>query len=561
MALVRSYAMSLFFFALFASSAFANGLFRKPAEVKVKRVQFVEEVYVSLFTHITAEDVARAQDRLEYRFNSMPKNAKGGIQGAPLHYLAHTYFLKQQGWRIRGLDPHRLSMFNASAKVFDRDDFASYLEDFIASVTKGDGFDLEFSGAFVAVLEDFVMSEGIERLEVAYELNGRSGDSMVSREELQAVLDSFLVLRFNHASNPMEHKQDLQALYDSSDAVHGASRLLANDVLQTAALENQHRANPFADELWSFKQASVVVEQLSHQHGEVWEQECQELKGALVDMDPAGTGRVPLGQFYAQKVVGRWTLSESVEYLRQLGVLDESVPGRSPRVIIPNYVTAVSNCEPVSMYYSLCCIHECEDILGHFEMHIQRPAAFPSEILALVSNATKNAPRNLSSELIGALEQVASVSAGEVTLHGRLFAQWLHYVFPQDCPYPHMSETFKPLTPSEWFDEHGKHSDASQSVVDKYVQDEMDAALRKDVGQDHDCGTMSLWTLEDEMGWTVHSRREPSSRSAFTSVAKFFGQIVVMCSVFALVVVGELRRAYRAFFSTGIAQKEAGHVV
>ena len=29
----------------------------------------------------------------------------------------------------------------------------------------------------------------------------------------------------------------------------------------------------------------------------------------------------------------------------------------------------------------------------------------------------------------------------EVPLHGRLFAQWMHYAFPRHCPFPHVSGT------------------------------------------------------------------------------------------------------------------------
>ena len=28
---------------------------------------------------------------------------------------------------------------------------------------------------------------------------------------------------------------------------------------------------------------------------------------------------------------------------------------------------------------------------------------------------------------------------GKVPIHGRLFAQWLHYVFPRDCAFPYKS--------------------------------------------------------------------------------------------------------------------------
>merc|ERR550514_154918 len=103
-------------------------------------------------------------------------------------------------------------------------------------------------------------------------------------------------------------------------------------------------------------------------------------------MDPYRTGRVLLKHFYEKKRVGSWSLSESSEYLRELGALDESAPSLGPQLIISNYVTAVSNCDSPSGYYSICCIHECADLLNHLEAHIEAPSANTSVILDLVAN-------------------------------------------------------------------------------------------------------------------------------------------------------------------------------
>merc|ERR1740117_516176 len=39
--------------------------------------------------------------------------------------------------------------------------------------------------------------------------------------------------------------------------------------------------------------------------------------------------------------------------------------------------------------------------------------------------------------------------SGMVPLHGRLFAQWLHYVFPRVCPFPHQEGTIDPRSKNE----------------------------------------------------------------------------------------------------------------
>merc|ERR1719313_2437185 len=204
--------------------------------------------------------------------------------------------------------------------------------------------------------------------------------------------------------------------------------------------------------------------EVNEHHSKVRDVECQDLKAGLVEMDTSSSGRLSLKNFYSKSMIGHWTLNESPQYLRQLGVLDESVEELGPQLIISNYVTAVSNCDSPSGYYSICCIHECEDLLNQLEAAIQAPSANTSVILDLVSvmsSDTVEAPRNLTTDLTDALEQVASVHSGEVPLHSRLFAQWLHYAFPNECPYPHMTGKINPLTPSEWFKQYGRGTEAS----------------------------------------------------------------------------------------------------
>merc|ERR1711869_78932 len=47
------------------------------------------------------------------------------------------------------------------------------------------------------------------------------------------------------------------------------------------------------------------------------------------------------------------------------------------------------------------------------------------------------------------LEQVAKTNGGTVPLHGRLFAQWLHYVFPRVCPFPYQTGEINPKSKAE----------------------------------------------------------------------------------------------------------------
>merc|ERR1719274_429688 len=176
------------------------------------------------------------------------------------------------------------------------------------------------------------------------------------------------------------------------------------------------------------------------------------MKEALVKMDPTGSGRVALGNFYGGTSGGTWHFSESVDMLRQLGALDETARG-GPRVLIANYMAQPANCIATSAYYSVCCLNECEAIMNEIEHAVKAPAASAERLLGIVGNissATVDAPRSFPQALERKLHQVATSQGGDVALHGRLFSQWLHFAFPNECAYPHTEEAGT-LAASEWF--------------------------------------------------------------------------------------------------------------
>merc|ERR1719310_1687163 len=86
----------------------------------------------------------------------------------------------------------------------------------------------------------------------------------------------------------------------------------------------------------------------------------------------------------------------------------------------------------------------------------------------LLSSTAPVEPRNLSAPLRARLEEVAKHHNDMIPLHGRLFAQWLHYAFPQECPYPHMSGTVSkrtgPLLPEE--------SQATEEEIKQHIESE-----------------------------------------------------------------------------------------
>lgn len=191
---------------------------------------------------------------------------------------------------------------------------------------------------------------------------------------------------------------------------------------------------------------------MADDYGKWQNSECRQMKQELMELAPDGSGRVPLSKFYSQPDTADYQFTESVEYLRQIGALDET-NSAEPRVLIPNYVMGPSNCIATSTYYSVCCLSDCEALMNELEGTILAPAATAERLLGVVANLSSpsvDAPRQILPALEERLHTVASHHNGKVPLHGRFFAQWMHHAFPNECPNPHIAEDIAVLTPGHW---------------------------------------------------------------------------------------------------------------
>jgi hypothetical protein len=206
----------------------------------------------------------------------------------------------------------------------------------------------------------------------------------------------------------------------------------------------------------SFYEVVRVVEEIGRNYGKYNERACGKLKAELLSVEAKKAGRVRLTEFYKKGLKGIFEFDEKIEYLRALGVLDETDP-KQPHVIVPNYISSRANCLSTSSFYVVCCRNECEDVLGALEETIAGEMATPDQILSVVRGLGTQSPTQ-----VNRLKSIAEQHGGRVPLHGRLFAQWMHHAFPTVCPYPHASGAINPQTPDEWMQETG-HTDTSLS--------------------------------------------------------------------------------------------------
>merc|ERR1719463_382955 len=112
------------------------------------------------------------------------------------------------------------------------------------------------------------------------------------------------------------------------------------DAKQNYDFSTRHRANPFSERWYTFGDTSQIVESLTQDYGKWQNTECRQMREELMTLDPDGSGRVPLRAFYSQPETADYQFTESKEYLRQIGALDEATNS----VRIANYMVGPSNC-------------------------------------------------------------------------------------------------------------------------------------------------------------------------------------------------------------------------
>jgi hypothetical protein len=309
---------------------------------------------------------------------------------------------------------------------------------------------------FAATISDVVQNEAIGSLSDIFTRLGLPLSGPVTLEGVEFAIKAYMVFHLTMGNVTATTKQEFQAVERDLRVVYPnwvETVDFASDLRHSEERLQVARRNPFTERIASFEEASSFVQQFGRSFGGFQNSECRHIKNKLLNLESAGTGRVKLTKFYEDYTEGRdFKFMENVQYLRELGALDETNP-RQPSVVIPNYVTAASNCLTTVSFYAVCCANECDTLMGHLEREIAAESSEPSRVAQLVSSLpsdTVDAPRNISASLMSRLQEISAYHDGVVPLHGRLFAQWMHHVYPRECPFPHAAGSKVSMTPEEW---------------------------------------------------------------------------------------------------------------
>jgi hypothetical protein len=451
---------------------------------------------------VDKDHISKIEAELFPMWRTLPKNSYGRVERRTLRYLAHRHFMKKSSLLVRGFEPSRpVNQSHWGAADILSQQVPAYVESRLESERAlKHGFSLNDAAFMIVMLEKLIFDSESTLLEQAYAAASQLTTSSLSHKSLSAILENYMVHWLMG-----DDQEGIQILMKNRTLLSRAfphwNQLIAFAEGQLKTLEFARQASGQKNALsgeFSFDDAHAVVGGITKSFSSFWESECASMKTQLVEMDTLGTGRVKLSKFYGTGLDADWRFGESEGYLRELGALDETSRWLGKQVIIPNYMQAASNCIVSTAHYLVCCVNECESLLGEIEQAVGSSVATPNEILALVGNMTSQTtldddePPMLKGSLTSQLEDIGRKNGGVVPLHGRLFAQWLHYTFPRECPFPHKTGTATSSTPSEFGDSYLAQKEDMQRHAEN--DKETPASFHETEGE-----WMSQWSPEEEL--------------------------------------------------------------
>lgn len=459
-------------------------------------------------------------------WTSLPKNGAGNIAKPSLRYSVHRHFMQEHHLSIVGLEP---AQFNTEhEEVVLLTEFApQFVRDVLQEGAAESGYSLDDVVTMIAAIEQLLQGTTRDIIDEALLYDELSKRVLLDEHEVTRVLESY-------ASVWM--LGDIHDGFDDAELSPDDIHENWDDVLEfvEGQVETFKHARCFAGAepkkglVWtpfrpyfSLEDIESIAARMTMEFGKYWEGECSRIKNLLVDMDKREVGRVPLKDFYGAATMGEWRFSESKSYLRQLGALDETSSWHGPQLILTNYIQGPSNCIISADHYRVCCSNECEYILDEIEEAIGGPLGDAEQIIGLVNNITVSLDEpkeaQVSRKMMKQLKEIASGNSGKIALHSRLFAQWLHYVFPRDCPFPHKAGTTVALTP----DRYGEDHIASEREMHNYIREAQESLLKTlDAEEDE----MSQWSHEEEH-LSDHALMSTKSYTSTLSLLLFAGAV------------------------------------
>lgn len=462
----------------------------------------IEEALGKAHRKVLEGRIGNAEDRMKSMFQALPKNEYGKLGHSTVRYMLHRFFVEQHGWFIDGLFAEGAALNTSSPSHMLKDRVPMFVEGLFEKRLGGRGFGVREMATLVAVVEDSIQSESQTELKKTYSALGLPLDTNFDEPQVELLVEVYMggfALNTNMSNVSADYLYRQTANMIDFYPTWPRAQKFFREVRQTITPGR---------ESYSFGEVSLIVKHLVDTFGTFHGKQCQGLKDTLTGLEKKGaSGCINLPDFYEKglKADTNWLFIESPEYLRQLGALNEN-DSKNPRLLTANYINGPNNCLQPTGYYMVCCHNQCDDILGGLEKQLGAPSATPMEIIAALQvNSNLNGASLRSGSLAPALRRrlsdVAEHHDGRVPIHGRLFAQWLHHVFPRECPYPHMSGSKHPQWVEDFEEETGKSSQLSDDEMAVFVLNASSTADSSKAAKvlAADVGSCAPWQNEEEL--------------------------------------------------------------
>jgi hypothetical protein len=413
--------------------------------------------------NFTSGRLGEVRNALLPMWQSLAKNEHGRIDRRSLRYAMHRYLMHSNSISVLGLEPLRYGSSASFAAALFTDHAPAFVKRLVegGDGTPHPGFSLEDAAAMAVMHEDLVTRQNHGALERIYRERAWDLNVPLLRSDVAEVLQQYLVRWMLSGNDRLiraleKNRKLLPKAFEHWEAMSeyavGSLRAFehAGWKQPTVRAVGHGAWSPLAGR-FSFEDVQAITGSMTLSFGRFWASECVRVKESLLRLDHAFNGRVLLSDFHGAALQGEWRFKESASYLRSLGALDDS-PGKGPSVIVANYLQGASNCIVTEEHYRVCCVNECEAHLSDIERAVESPTATPDQIVAVVGNISDldDSSLGLSTSLESQLREIARLHKGRVPLHGRLFALWLHYVFPHDCSFPYRAGTVTDMAPEEY---------------------------------------------------------------------------------------------------------------
>eukprot|EP00927_Polykrikos_kofoidii_P066844 TRINITY_DN62404_c0_g1_i1.p1 TRINITY_DN62404_c0_g1~~TRINITY_DN62404_c0_g1_i1.p1 ORF type:complete len:593 (-),score=74.75 TRINITY_DN62404_c0_g1_i1:59-1837(-) len=447
--------------------------------------------------------ISQVEEDLRPMFNALPKNDYGKLEAAAVKYALRRLFVRKNGWSVSGLEA--ASDAGDTSSLISGDRAPEMVQHIFKRHLGEHGSGLHEVAVLATMMEQLIFEDMLGRLQQAYEAKRLDPEEHISRVAALNVISLYMGSFIRSQDVSKWSTQQVAVFQKRMYQLYPAWKATLNRIGEVATI-----IAPGLN-VFGFDDVARVAAEVSVRFSQWLQDECSVTKDSLVEMEDRDSGRVRLVDFYRAALEGgKYQFTETINFLRQHGTLDES-DDLNPKIIIPNYVAGSSNCVARTSYYSVCCLDECEDLFAQIERRLKKPTATVAEIASAVLSTSKMSMKSARTieglpELYHRrLGEVATHHRGLVPLHGRLFAQWMHLVFPRMCAYPHKTGSVYYKAIEAWENETGERSGISMGDLEHWtnhfheISGSRGSGRRGGSSEQVDDHLSGMWSMEEEL--------------------------------------------------------------